>query len=61
VVVEALEQLHSAIVQHEATHSGESDMTRHFLNARRRQSRDRGSKCRDTRDGKSGSAGLQRR
>jgi hypothetical protein len=39
LVVEALEQLHGAIVQGEMTHSGESDLTRHMLNARRRQSR----------------------
>lgn len=39
VVVRATEQLHSAIVQGELTHSGESALTRHMLNARRRASR----------------------
>lgn len=38
-IVAATDQLHSAIVQREVTHSGESALTRHMLNARRRESR----------------------
>jgi hypothetical protein len=38
-VVQAIEQLHSAILQGEMTHSGESTLTRHVLNARRRSGR----------------------
>lgn len=37
--VQALKQLHSAIVHQQATHDGSSALIRHFLNARRRQSR----------------------
>jgi hypothetical protein len=37
--VQALKQIHSAIVHQEATHDGSSVLIRHFLNARRRQSR----------------------
>jgi hypothetical protein len=39
LVVSALDQLHSAIVNGEMSHSGESTLTRHMLNARRRSSR----------------------
>lgn len=38
-VARALEELRTAIVQREMTHSGESALTRHFLNARRRAER----------------------
>lgn len=39
VMVEALDQFHSELVNGEMTHSGESALTRHLLNARRRPSR----------------------
>lgn len=39
LVVNALDQLHAAIINGEMTHSGESTLTRHMLNARRRSSR----------------------
>lgn len=38
-VVAAVKHLHSAIVQRECSYSGESALTRHLLNARRRSSR----------------------
>jgi phage terminase large subunit-like protein len=38
-VVQAVGQLHTAIIQQECTYSGESALTRHLLNARRRSSR----------------------
>ena len=38
-LVRATEQLHTAIVQQECTYSGDSALTRHMLNARRRFSR----------------------
>jgi hypothetical protein len=38
-VVAAVAQLHQAITQQECTYSGESALTRHMLNARRRSSR----------------------
>jgi hypothetical protein len=38
-VVSAVEQLHAAITQQECTFAGESALTRHFLNARRRSNR----------------------
>lgn len=38
-LVRATEQLHTAIVQQECTYSGESALTRHMLNARRRHGR----------------------
>lgn len=37
LVVSSLDQLHQAIVNGEMTHSGESTLTRHMLNARRRR------------------------
>lgn len=39
IVVRALEQFHSAVVDGELTHDGSSALTRHVLNARRRPSR----------------------
>lgn len=39
IVVRATEQMHTAIVQREITHSGDSPLTRHMLNARRRTGR----------------------
>lgn len=39
LTVRALEQFHSAVVDSELTHDGSFAMTRHVLNARRRQSR----------------------
>ena len=39
LVVRALEQFHSAVVDEELTHDGSSALTRHVLNARRRASR----------------------
>lgn len=39
LVVRALEQFHSAVVDGELTHDGSSTLTRHVLNARRRASR----------------------
>lgn len=38
-VVRALEQFHSAVVDHELTHDGSFALTRHVLNARRRPTR----------------------
>lgn len=39
VMVQALEQFHSAVVDRQLTHDGSSVLTRHILNARRRTSR----------------------
>ena len=39
LIVRALEQFHSAVIDHELTHDGSYALTRHALNARRRPSR----------------------
>jgi hypothetical protein len=39
LIVRALEQFHTAVIERELTHDGSSPLTRHILNARRRTSR----------------------